>query len=285
MKEVALVGLASDSVHHALNLPHNGEEVWSLNVAKELHPGLNLTRLFDMHQPWLMKSYQYNNAYGEPLDHWGWLQEKHPFPIYTLEAYPFIPSSVGYPFNDVASDLFGKLRRGDELASYFGSSFNFMLGLAIHERFERVSIYGFEMATFSEFAYQKAAAEAMIGIALGRGIEVVLLEESRLMKAKVYGYTDAQMMTRRRLTQMQKFYHVEEQRYQGFVNVLQGRIIERSENGGNPTALQAQAQNAAMQLYLNKGASLAIEKMMLELDEHKEQDLTLQAQLVWEEGE
>lgn len=282
-KTVAIVGLASETVHHALELPLNGEEVWSLNTAVELYPELNVTRMFEMHQPWLMKSHQYSNGYGEELNHWAWLQEEHDFPIYTLGKYDFIPGSVEYPFDQVTDDVFAGFYRGDDAANYYGCSFNYMLGLAIHEKFERIFIYGFEMANFAEFSYQKAAAEAMLGIALGRGIEVHLVEDSRLMKAKPYGYTDPQMLTRRRLEQVKGFYSVEYEKCSDFVNVLTGRIIERNSNGKNFEDLNQELQQSSALMYLNMGAQMATQKLIQELDESDKVDLTLNANLSWKE--
>ena len=282
-KEVAIVGLASETVHHALELPKNGEEVWSLNTAVELYPELQVTRMFDMHQPWLMKSHQYSDGYKVELDHWGWLQEEHDFPIYTLDKYEFIPGSVEYPFAEVDECTFGNLVRGTDRDSYFACSFNYMLGLAIYEKFERIFIYGFEMATFSEFAYQKAAAETMMGIAMGRDIKIHLVEDSKLMRAKPYGYTEAQMLTRRRLEQVKNFYSVEYEKVSDFVNVLTGRVIERNTNGKDITDLNMELQQQSALMYLNMGAQMATQKLIQELDESDKVDLTLNANLSWQE--
>jgi len=282
MKTVAIVGLASETAHYAKELPLNGEEVWSLNTGAELYPEMRPSRMFDMHPLWLMRSRQYNNGYNEKLDHWGWLKAPHSFPIYTVEDFsPLIPASVEYPVNEVALDVFSGIYRGGDPVAYFACTFNYMLGLAIHEKFERINIYGFEMAQFSEFVYQKAAAEAMMGIAAGRGIEVHLVEKSRLMNSKLYGYEEAQAVTRRRLEQVKKFYEAEHSQAESEFNIATGRFLERQEAGGDTKELAEALQQLNALIYINMGATLALGKIIAELDEDSESDLSLRANLTW----
>ena len=76
--------------------------------------------------------------------HWDWLHEKHDFPIYMIEAYPEIPGAVRYPLES-ASEVYHGLGR-----NVFTSTFDFMIALAIAEKYERVYIFGFEMATSTD---------------------------------------------------------------------------------------------------------------------------------------
>jgi hypothetical protein len=63
-----------------------------------------------------------------------------------------------------------------------------MIALAMLEGFERIELYGFEMGTLTEYHFQKAGSEYLIGMALGMGIEVYIPENCSLCTGKMYGY-------------------------------------------------------------------------------------------------
>ena len=63
-----------------------------------------------------------------------------------------------------------------------------MLALAIQEGFEKIGIYGVDMAQDSEYGHQRPSCEYFVGIARGRGIQVEVAEKSDLLKAPyLYG--------------------------------------------------------------------------------------------------
>lgn len=154
--------------------------------------------LFEMHKPdWFQRK-----EIEKSQEYWEWLQQPHPYPIYMQEVMPEVPASVRYPYEEIVADLFPRLLRADEINPYFTSSFSFLMAMAIHQRFERVELYGLEMATNTEYAYQKPGGEFMIGLAVGRGIEVALAPNSQVCKALVYGYQGVPFITRERLEEI-----------------------------------------------------------------------------------
>jgi len=88
-----------------------------------------------------------------------------------------------YPLQFVASKV------GD---CYFSSSIDYMLALAIAERYDRIDLYGVLMRHHSEYQYQRPSAEYWIGFAKGRGIEVNIYGISSALctmeQGKLYGY-------------------------------------------------------------------------------------------------
>jgi hypothetical protein len=105
-----------------------------------------------------------------------------------LNIHADVPSSAEYPLEKVV-ELLPALKRGTEKqVKYFTSSFSYMLALAIAEGFERIEVYGFELAAGDEYVPQKACAEFWMGFALGKGIEVFLPEGSQLCWGPLYGY-------------------------------------------------------------------------------------------------
>lgn len=111
-------------------------------------------------------------------------------PIYTAQKVEDCPSNAVYPLDEVISDLFPNFKRGDDLNKYFTSGPCYALALAIHKGYKKILFYGIEMESNSEYIYQRDGIGLMFGIALGRGIEVVIPKESMLFYAPFYGYSD-----------------------------------------------------------------------------------------------
>ena len=200
-RTVAIVGFAPSSRHLA---PYDDPdvEIWGVNEAYahnfmvDSNGNFRADRWFQLHKPW---SYKRDNNRNDP-DHWKWLQQEHPFPIYMQEKDPLVPSSVKYPLEEIVEKyLTGKVWRGEEVCRYFTSSFAYMCALALYLGFERIEVYGFEMATMTEYTYQKGSTEFWLGLAAGLGVEVQLVENCQLLKGAMYGYEVTQMINRQEL--------------------------------------------------------------------------------------
>ncbi len=192
-KSVALAGfspLTLEGVKYT-----EADEIWTLNHAYKVDEiprnddgTMRITRLFEIHHKWWIR----RGSIQEHLDYWEWLKEPHDFQIVMQEERDEIPSSWKYPFDEVVKASFPHLWRtvdNEEIREkYFTSSFDYMAALAALEGFERVELYGFDMRSDTEYSYQKPGASYHIGNLVGRGVDVVLPENSRLCKAKLYGY-------------------------------------------------------------------------------------------------
>lgn len=98
-------------------------------------------------------------------------------PVYRLERDPLIPSSLAYPFAEIAE--FFRTRR-------FGLQLDYMLALAIFEGFERIELVWFHMR---EREYAGAQTLFWLGQAQARGVEVVIHGDSALQAPeRLYGY-------------------------------------------------------------------------------------------------
>ncbi len=170
---VAMVGFAVTSRDQA-PWDDMDTEIWGLNEAAtqpwmkrwdrwfQLHPEENFNRTTNTNDP----------------DHPLWLRKSHDKPIYLQDKFDYIPDSVRYPIEEIVR----------EYGNYLTSSFSYMIALAMLEGFERIELYGFEMGTLTEYHFQKAGAEYLIGMALGMGIEVYIPENCSLCTGKMYGY-------------------------------------------------------------------------------------------------
>ena len=201
--KVAIVGFAGTTRHLA---PYDDPEfeIWGLNEAHRQPWMKRITRWFQIHQRWDFTK-QNNEAYK---DHWIWLREQHPFPIYLQEAEPDVPSSVRFPKDEIVEKFLSNIRRGknwkeSEINEYFTSSFSYMFSLAVYLGFKHIEVYGFEMATDTEYRYQKGSTEFWIGRA-PLDVEVLVPEECRLILGALYGFEVSRMINRQRLEFLQK---------------------------------------------------------------------------------
>ena len=193
-KTVAFVGLAPTSCTLA---PFDDEdvEIWCLNEAHAFKWVKRATRWFQIHATESWKRYL---AKRDVRGHADWLKSNPlDVPIYMQYQTDLVPKSVSYPLHEVVAQVFPNFRRGDNKVKYFTSTFAYMAGIiAITGRhpdymdekpFERVEIYGFEMADDIEYVQQKSCAEFWIGYLMGIGIEVYTPSNCQILYSALYG--------------------------------------------------------------------------------------------------
>ena len=158
--------------------------MWCLNNAYvwlEMTP--RVTRWFELHNPEL-----YTWRQRRPDKHVEWLKAFHG-PVYLQEGDQAIPNGVRFPLEEVWADLGRGVARGDggESYPYLTSSISYMLALAIHEGYDEIRLYGIDLNTQGEYAWQKAGCEYLLGLAQGRGITVWLPDNCPLLEGTLYG--------------------------------------------------------------------------------------------------
>ena len=147
----------------------------------QLHPYESFTREDNQNDP----------------DHWKWLQQKHPFPILMQDKYDKIPSSLKYPWDKVVQ----------EFGTYFTSSLTYGIAWAYLEGYTQMSIYGFNMASNTEYIRQRANAHYFIGLMRGKGIDVYIPPECMLMRGYAeYAYDDVMLGARQDLEMLEKIH-------------------------------------------------------------------------------
>lgn len=189
MSSVALVGFGPLTYYHVKET--DTDEFWTLNHAIFVTDIPRIDRLFEIHRrSWYLRGEQEKSDMYDK-----WLRELHDFPIYMQEdqlAQDLVPSGVKYPFEEVCEELLpGLIRKigAEELKMvYFTSTAAFMLALAIYEGFDEIHLVGIDADSDTEYSYQKPGIEFWIGVALGRGIRVIIQEECNLCTAPIYGY-------------------------------------------------------------------------------------------------
>jgi hypothetical protein len=99
-----------------------------------------------------------------------------------------VPTSVEYPLYRVIFEVLGG-------RDYLIGTANYALAYAIYTgKYDAITLYGVNLRTWEEWAYQRPNCELLIGIALGRGIQVEVIgsEDGLLMPPRgiLYGYID-----------------------------------------------------------------------------------------------
>lgn len=183
-RKIAIIGKCSSTRSDA-PIDDPSWEVWGL--AWDPLPVCH--RYFEIHANW-------RNFRGNPEDaevHRRWMMGLG-VPVYMREIEHDIPSSVAYPF-DAVGKCVGKSTAG---FPYIESSIAVMLALAIHEGADRIGVWGVDMGTTTEYAYQRPNMEYLIGLARGKGIAVWTPPQSSLLSSAMsepYGIWEAPLTT------------------------------------------------------------------------------------------
>jgi len=226
MRSVALVGFAPNTIRLASTT--RADEVWALVWAYKYEQLTRIDRLFEMHPVW-MQAKSKKPEYVKPREHWAWLQANTGIPVYMQEARPEIPAALRYPIEDVTRLLAGWTRSGEPM-HLFTSSVDYMLALAILEGFDRIELIGIEMSSDSEYRYQREGYAFWHGFALGRGIEVVQHEPTRLLyKPRRYGYDGFEMIYRQDLERLRSEYTQQHRDALARVQYFEGQVATAHE--------------------------------------------------------
>lgn len=258
-KPVILAGFAPS--RHSIADLDPGIDVWSCNHAWQYFPIERIKAIIEIH-PW-----QYLNeiAYYANKDtaqgHIDFLGQAKDFPVYMIEPRDEVPGSVRYPI-EAALELAGN--------RYFSSSFAYMIALAMLQDRNPIYVYGFDMATDTEWFYQRPNTEWWIGFAQGKGFDVQVSQKSPLCKVgKMYGYEGYQMVDRQVLEQRKHDYKNQfNQAKEGF-DKWQGILLERHRLKRPQSEIEEAAKQA--RLYENTasmcdGALQAINNLLDECD-------------------
>lgn len=212
MDSIAIVGMGQ-SWKEALDC--DVDEIWGINYIYELAE-LKPDRVFDIHELGFYKDSR--DTVEKHIKHWNFLTSEKPFRFYAPIMYDEVPGMEVYPIQNVIklTEGFGRYTSEEgevKRARLFTSSFDYLMGMAIlelldgkdsvHGEGKRVELYGWSMGWMkeseTEYRYQLPGTAHWIGIALGRGIEVILDKQTDIFKSKMYTYEGASMITRQTL--------------------------------------------------------------------------------------
>lgn len=172
LRKIALCGNASTLAEAPLH-----DETWEIwaHASSRMHlRDSRVDRFFDLHP----RSFWGPGKKWDP-EYVEWLT-RQPVPIYMQRRHADVPASVKYPKDRVMAE-FGR---------YFTSQAAWMIALALTEGVTHLGLYGIHYATDSEYVTQRAGCEYWLGVAFGRGVQIVIPHGNPILKTPhlLYGY-------------------------------------------------------------------------------------------------
>ena len=188
-KHIAIVGLGPSAAQYLSIVRGQGgrsrycDEVWTINALGNV---FDCDRVFHMDDVRIQEI----RAAAEPDSNIAamlrWMKA-HPGPIVTSRAHPDYPGLVEFPLEDVVNDCpFG----------YFNGTAAYAVAYAVHHRVGKLSLFGcdFTYPNAHDAEKGRACVEYWLGMAVERGIKVVVPKTSSLLDAchtqaeRFYGY-------------------------------------------------------------------------------------------------
>lgn len=197
-KKIAIVGRAPDTMNMA-PFDDPSWEIWSLSNAASIGAIKRWDVWFELHD--LDEGQKrWQKAY------WDWLATDHGKPLFIAAPHAHVPHGIVYPWQQVFN-RFGR---------YFNNSIAEMLAIALLEGCTDLGLYGVNMAQSdpvmhngnAEYQHQRPSCEYMLGVARGMGVNVIVPDESDLLKcARIYGLqSDVGHTTRKVQVRMQELH-------------------------------------------------------------------------------
>lgn len=187
MKTLAIVGSHPDTRDNA-PWDNPAVDIWVFNEAPNQSWVKRWDAVFQLHLPTV-----YRNPYNRTdPKHWEWLQGAHGKPIYMQARDPLVPDSVEYPLEKIYKRFLHGFTKwtpdGLDHLKYFTSTIAFAFALALYQNYERVLVYGIEMASTTEYVYQRDCTAFWLGILLGYGVKVELHSAIAIFEQPLYGF-------------------------------------------------------------------------------------------------
>lgn len=153
-------------------------EFWGINAFHRMKDPENYDRWFQLHLPGS------GEGHIDDKDHKVFL-EKRKWPIYMVRKFKEYPGSLAFPFWEVVDRCCPAHR------PYFTNTIDFLVCLAILERFDTIALYGVDFISDIDDEYYKMrqSLEYYLGRAIEAGILLEIPADSALLKTdRVYGF-------------------------------------------------------------------------------------------------
>ena len=178
MRKLAIVGSHPNG---RLDAPYDNPdwEIWMFNEAPQW-TGKRWDGCLQLHRPEIYSSPTNFASRLRKIDYWSWLQEDHG-PDKRIWTYPQdsrIPNSVEYPLEEILKIVPYR---------YLRSSPAEALALGIYLGYTTIGLWGAELTSNTEYAYQAPNMTFWIGYAHGRGIDFQLHCWQSEFTQKIYG--------------------------------------------------------------------------------------------------
>jgi hypothetical protein len=152
-------------------------DVWIFNEALSNGKFPRADATFQIHDPVIWKNPENRNDKGYSE----WLKRNDIPPVYMQEDYPEVPQARQFPLDGIL-----EMTANFNQNKFITSSPSYGIALAVYLGYKRIEIYGVEMESQTEYAYQRAGVAYWVGVAVGKGIDVYT--NSRIFEEPLYGY-------------------------------------------------------------------------------------------------
>lgn len=150
MKEVHIIGMGSTMI----KCPFTAE-VWGVNQTYKVAKRVDKLFITDPRVNFKGKD---NHDFDE-LNSLG-------IPIISLHHFPEIKNFVHFPYDEIVENF------GIQDLEFFTNTICYMIAYAIHLGYDKISLYGIDMATQLEYILERGGVEFWVGVAIGRGVKV-----------------------------------------------------------------------------------------------------------------
>jgi len=170
--EVILLGMGTTRVECPFDA-----ETWSVNM------GYMQTFQLDGHFTRIILTHtQVKDVYGRGAFNWEHFNKlaEAGIKVYNTHKVKGLNSTM-YPFKRITKKF---------NTDYFSNTFAYMIAMALDEGYKKIRLFGCDMMTQSEYAWEKGGMEYWLGLANGMGVKCEITEGSTLLKTitgKPYG--------------------------------------------------------------------------------------------------
>lgn len=173
MRKVGILGMAPTTLHEAPYADPSWE-LWSLpwSVVRRSD------RFFDPHKNWDTQGYYTCGPERKTIT--SWLSDLGG-PLYMDKVEPDIPNSVAIPWDEIKG-ITGRPTNGTD-EPYIESTIGVMLAVACLEleAGDKLGLWGVDLDTDGEYAYQRPNAEFFLGYLKGKGVSLFIPKKSALL--------------------------------------------------------------------------------------------------------
>lgn len=181
--KVAIVGFSDTSRDLA---PYDDEsfEIWTLGT--QMRRAKRVTRGFELHSEAYLQ-----RVHGDGWPEYKALMQGLKCPLYMQAESPDYPTSIAYPLERASKAAFGIADPFGERKPLWTNSIQYMLVLAALEGATDVHVYGVDMSHRLEYVLQRHGVTFILGLMMGRGINIYLPPMCGLLHSDhVYGYQE-----------------------------------------------------------------------------------------------
>jgi len=143
-------------------------EIWGINSLGASYETKKVDRIFLLHDVGVEVLLQNHSIIGK--------LNKMGVPVYTAGPAPIFENNIQYPIADVVAHF---------RVGFFLNTMAYMIAFAIMQKPKIIYLYGVDMRPDSGYEWHKeerGCVEFWIGVAIGRGITVIVQPEAYLMK-------------------------------------------------------------------------------------------------------